>query len=123
MKIAVVSEDGRTITGHTGRARRFLIYKVEGENRPTLLEQLEVSSDGLTFHALHDDDTTPHPIDNMVLITAAAGEGLTERLSRRGIAVYITSLSEPLIAVQKLLQGTLPTLPPTPHQENQSCEG
>ncbi len=36
MKIAVVSEDFRTITGKAGKARRFLLFEAETGKRPQL---------------------------------------------------------------------------------------
>ena len=79
MKVAVVSQDFQTITGKTGRARRFLVYEATQEGGVTLLDKLEVPDTEPTFHDLHTDDITPHRIDRMVLITREAGEGLTER--------------------------------------------
>ncbi|BBA78974.1 hypothetical protein RGRSB_0387 [cyanobacterium endosymbiont of Rhopalodia gibberula] len=121
MKVAVVSQDFQTITGKTGRARRFLVYETNTEGEVTLLEKLEVPDTEATFHDLHTDDITPHRIDEMVLITREAGEGLTERLSRRGITVYITSETDPETAIKKVVDGTIPTVAPTPHQEDGSC--
>ena len=71
------------------------------EAGPVLLRKLRVA--GLTFHDLHEDDVTPHPLDGMVLITGGAGEGFRERLARRGIEVHVTAEREPEVAVEKLL--------------------
>ena len=57
----------------------------------------------------------------MVLITREAGEGLTERLSRRGITVYITSETDPKTAIKKVVDGTIPIVPPTTHKEDGDC--
>ncbi|MGP0129039.1 MAG: NifB/NifX family molybdenum-iron cluster-binding protein [cyanobacterium endosymbiont of Rhopalodia musculus] len=121
MKVAVVSQNFQTITGKTGRARRFLVYETNKEGEVTLLEKLEVPDTEPTLHDLHTDDITPHRIDKMVLITREAGEGLTERLSRRGITVYITSETDPKTAIKMVVDGTIPTVPPTPHREDESC--
>lgn len=121
MKFAVVSQNFQTIGGKTGRARNFLIYEASEKTDPILLEKLEVPETEPTFHDLHLDDTTPHPVDQSILITTEAGEGLTERLSRRGITVYITSETDPLAAIKGVLQGTLPTIAPTPHKDDGSC--
>ncbi|ACK70560.1 conserved hypothetical protein [Gloeothece citriformis PCC 7424] len=121
MKIAIVSQDFQSIGGKTGRARNFLVYEASQETAPILLEKLEVPETEPTFHDLHLDDVTPHPLDQTVLITREAGEGLKERLSRRGITLYITSETDPLAAINGVLQGTLPTLDPTPHKDDGSC--
>ncbi|CCQ62951.1 Nitrogen fixation-related protein [Crocosphaera watsonii WH 0401] len=47
--------------------------------------------------------------------------GLSERLSRRGITVYITSQTDPLEAIHGVIQGNIPTLAPTPHGEDGRC--
>ncbi|ACB51985.1 putative nitrogen fixation related protein [Crocosphaera subtropica ATCC 51142] len=121
MKFALVSDDFQTITGKTGRARKFLVYEATQEVEPTLLEKLEVPETQPTFHDLHDDDITPHPLDQSILITGEAGVGLKERLSRRGITVYITSETDPLTAIQGVMKGNIVTLEPTPHKEDGSC--
>ena len=121
MKFALVSDDFQTIGGKTGRARKFLVYEATQEVQPTLVEKLEVPETQPTFHDLHNDDITPHPLDQTVLITGEAGVGLQERLSRRGITVYITSEIDPVAAINGVINGTLPTLEPTPHKEDGSC--
>ena len=121
MKFALVSDDFETITGKTGRARKFLVYEATQQVQPTLVEKLEVPETQPTFHDLHNDDITPHPLDQTVLITGEAGVGLQERLSRRGITVYITSEIDPVAAINGVINGTLPTLEPTPHKEDGSC--
>ena len=121
MKFALVSDDFQTITGKTGRARKFLVYEATQNAQPTLLEKLEVPQSQPTFHDLHDDDITPHPLDQSILITGEAGIGLKERLSRRGITVYITSETDPIAAIDGVINENLPTLAPTPHKEDGSC--
>ncbi len=85
------------------------------------VQKLEVPETQPTFHDLHDDDITPHPLDHSILITREAGVGLKERLSRRGITVYITSETDPLTAIHGVMNGNIPTLAPTPHKEDGSC--
>ncbi|MDJ0601438.1 MAG: NifB/NifX family molybdenum-iron cluster-binding protein [Crocosphaera sp.] len=121
MKLALVSDDFQTITGKTGRARKFLVYEATQNTEPTLVQKLEVPESQPTFHDLHNDDITPHPLDHSILITGEAGVGLKERLSRRGITVYITSETDPLAAIDGVMKGNIPTLDPTPHREDGSC--
>ena len=97
MKFALVSDDFCTITGKTGRARKFLVYEATQDIIPTLVEKLEVPQTQPTFHDLHDDDITPHPL------------------------VYITSQTDPLEANHGVIQGNIPTLAPTPHGEDGRC--
>ncbi|HAC62814.1 MAG TPA: nitrogen fixation protein [Cyanothece sp. UBA12306] len=121
MKFAVVSQDFQTIGGKTGKARKFLIYEASQESQPTLVEKLEIPDNEPTFHDLHEDDITPHRLNGTILITGEAGEGLSERLSRRGITVYITSETDPVAAIKGVVDGTITTVAATPHKEDGSC--
>lgn len=121
MKIAVVSEDFRSITGKAGKARRFLFFEAERGKRPQLEKYLELSEDLPTYHDLHEDDDTRHPLDGLVLITGEAGDGFRERLARRGTQVHITSERDPHTAVELLLEDRLPALNPTPRDASH-CE-
>ena len=42
MKFALVSDDFCTITGKTGRARKFLVYEATQNIKPSLVQKLEV---------------------------------------------------------------------------------
>jgi len=117
MRIAVVSEDFRTLTGKAGKARRFLLFEAETGRRPQLEKYFELPEDCPTYHDLHEDDETPHPLDGLVIITNEAGEGFRERLARRGSQVYITSEQDPHTAVALLLEGKLPEKAPNAAHE------
>lgn len=108
MKVAVVSEDFRSLSGKAGKARRFLLFEAQKGRRPQLESYFELPNTCPTYHDLHQDDETHHPIDGMVLITSEAGEGFRERLARRGTQVHITSERDPHTAVALLLEGKLP---------------
>jgi hypothetical protein len=116
MKIAVVSEDFRSVTGRAGKARRFLLFEAQPGRRPQLEEYLELPLDAPTYHDLHEDDQRAFPLDGMALVTAEAGVGFRERLARRSTRVYITSERDPHTAVALLLEDRLPALEPTPER-------
>jgi len=113
VKVAVVSDDFRTLTGTAGRARRFLMFAAERGRRPQLESYFELPADCPSFRDLHEDDKSFHPLDGVVLITNEAGAGFRERLARRGMQVYITSEPDPHTAVALLLEGRLPVKEPT----------
>ncbi len=115
MKVAVVSEDFHSLTGSAGRARRFLVFEASRGNRPQLEHYLELPEHVPSYHELHDDDLTHHPLDGLVLITAEAGVGFAERLARRGTRVVITDEPDPLTSVLRWIEGDLPTLPAPVH--------
>ncbi len=104
MKIAVTSQDRKTITGHAGHCRRFWIYECDDKTvvNKTLLE-LTMEQ---TFHATHG--AVSHPLDGIdALITAGMGAGLVRRLTSKGLQPLVTSEADPDSAVANFLRGTL----------------
>jgi predicted Fe-Mo cluster-binding NifX family protein len=112
MKIAVTSQNRKTITGHAGKCRKFWIYQIEGTqtiNR-TLLE-LPIDQ---SFH--ESAHAGSHPLDDVnVLISGGMGQGLQSRLKQKGIMAMCTPETDPDAAVQAWLSGTLAELPAELH--------
>lgn len=119
MQVAVVSEDFRSLTGRPGKARRFLLFEAQQGRRPRLEKYFELPKDYPTYHELHEDDETRHPLDGTVIVTNEAGEGFRERLARRGTHVHITTEPDPHTAVALFMAGELPEKPPIPRDQ---CE-
>jgi predicted Fe-Mo cluster-binding NifX family protein len=116
MKIAVTSQNRKTITSHAGKCRKFWVYEVEGQEvkGKTLLE-LPIEQ---SFHESHGGG--PHPLDGVTaLISASMGSSLHRRLQLRGINGLITSETDPDRAVDAYLHGQLKTLPLEPHEHGQ----
>jgi len=113
MKIAVVSEDFRSLSGPAGKARRFLLFEAVKGERPRLEKYFQLPEHCPTYQDLHENDKAFHPLDGIALITAEAGEGFRERLARRGTQVHITTERDPHTAVALLLDGRLPRKMPT----------
>lgn len=112
MRIAVTSQNFRTVTGHAGKTRRFLVFEVQGDAPPQEVERLDLPRE-MSFHEFHGDG--PHPVDGVdVVITAGCGAGFARRLGGRGIRVAVTPLEDPLAAVQAYADGKL--LPVDPAQ-------
>ncbi|MGQ9685154.1 MAG: NifB/NifX family molybdenum-iron cluster-binding protein [Thiobacillaceae bacterium] len=117
MKIAVTSQNRRTVTDHAGRCRRFWIYEISDTSVKgrTLLE-LPIEQ---TLHESAGDG--PHPLDEVqVLITGGMGPGMRERMHRRGIIAVTTTEKDPDQAVAAWLQGNLNETTPQPHA---LCQG
>lgn len=115
MKIAVASQNRKTVTGHAGKCRKFWIYDVEGGAvaHKTLLELPREQS----FHEHRGPD--PHPLHGVqVLITGGMGEGLMRRLAGMGVKGIVTPETDPDQAVAAYLAGTLPLGRPTIHGEH-----
>lgn len=111
MKIAVASQNRKTITGHAGKCRKFWVYETNGAEvlDKTLLElPLEES-----FHASHGQ---PHALDAAnVLICGGMGQGMVSRLKAKGIHGLVTTETDPDRAVAAYLAGRLPLGEPDAH--------
>lgn len=109
-KIAVASQNFRTVTPHAGKTRRFLIFRVEPGEVPEESERLDLPPE-MAFHEFQD--ANPHPLDGVqVLIVGSCGEGFIRRLARRGIEVVATAETDPRQAIADYLAGSLkPALP------------
>lgn len=113
MKIAVASQNRKTVTGHAGKCRRFWIYEIaNGAIANRQLVELPLEN---TFHQRHG--TGPHPLDGInVLITGGMGEGLQRRLEQTGVLAVATTQTDPDRAVADWLDGTLEQVPPDSHE-------
>jgi predicted Fe-Mo cluster-binding NifX family protein len=135
MKVAVASDDGKTIAAHTGRCRYFVIYVVtEGKS-----VRLETIDNRFTPHMrgehgpgrgerrlLHDSDG-PHGtgrgggghgylLDALegveVLIARGMGPRLVNELNAHGIRSVFSSTEDADEAVRQLAEGELEELGP-----------
>ncbi len=114
MRIAVSSQNFRTITAHAGKSRRFILFDISPDGAITERDRLDLAP-GMS---LHDTRGPGHPLFEQGLthlITGGAGEGFIERLAARGIEVIQTSDSDIEHAIKTLAAGeTLaPALPHT----------
>ncbi len=119
MKIAVSSQNLRTISAHAGKASRFYIYTIDEQTKQvTKRELLELAPPDILHNRFHksDDPWAPHPLFEVdVVITAGAGPGFVNRLSTQNTRVVITPEQDPDIAVALFLEDNLPQLPPAHH--------
>ncbi len=115
MKIAVTSQNFRTITGHGGKARRFLVYTPDATGALHEVERIDLPKE-MSFHEFHGEG--PHPVDGVdVLITGSCGHGFAQRLSGRGVCVMVTGETDPLAAARAVLEGR-PLPAPAPHEHH-----
>ena len=104
MKIAVTSQNRKTITGHAGSCRKFLVFTVE-DNKITNKELHELPKEQ-AFRA--SPSHMPHPLDNIdVFMTSGMGQGLIMRLANKGIQCVITREEDPDKAVTLYLCGSI----------------
>jgi predicted Fe-Mo cluster-binding NifX family protein len=101
LRIAVSSQDRRTITGHAGRCRKFWVYEIRGnEVENKTLRELTPEQ------ALHSSPLGDgHPLDDVhVMITAGMSPFLYQRLQQGGIRPFVTEEADPDEAVRMLLE-------------------
>jgi len=103
MKIAVTSQNRKTITEHAGRCRKFWIFTVDNNEivDKSLLELPKEQS----FRESPPHGS--HPLDDIdVLITGGMGQGLVTRLAGKGIKGLVTKESDPEKVVLHYLTGS-----------------
>ncbi|MDR2452386.1 MAG: hypothetical protein LBE85_11615 [Candidatus Accumulibacter sp.] len=107
LRIAVSSQDRRTVTGHALRCRRFWVYEIRrnGIDGRTLRELTPEQ----TLHVTELGEN--HPLDDVhVMITSGMSPFLYQRLRRGGIKPYVTEESDPDGAVRMLLEKVAGTV-------------
>jgi predicted Fe-Mo cluster-binding NifX family protein len=105
MKIAVTSQNFRTITGHAGKTTHFLVFEASGEAPPREIERLDLPPE-MMMHEFRGG--VEHPLQRVnALITGGAGDGFVRRLGAWGVAVAITEETDPVAAVQAFVRGDL----------------
>ncbi len=113
MLIGVTSQNFRTITGHAGKARRFIVYRTDAGEALSEVERLDLPK-SMSLHEYHGDE---HPLFALdVLVTAGCGDNFRQRLTSRGLKVITTSETDPATAVSAIANGQ--SLPPAlPHDD------
>ena len=104
MRVAVTSQNFKTVTAHAGKARRLLIYDISAPCSPREVDRLDLPKE-MSFHEFHGEQ---HPIDGVeAVVTGGAGQGFVARLAQRGIEVVICGETDPLQAVKDYIQGVV----------------
>ncbi|HQV12876.1 MAG TPA: NifB/NifX family molybdenum-iron cluster-binding protein [Nitrospira sp.] len=108
MKVAVTSQNFRSVTSHAGKARRLLVFEIGDSDPPREVGRLDLPKE-MSFHEFCG---VQHPIDGVAaLITGGAGGGFLARMAERGIEVIVTGEADPLQAVIDYTHGVVkPTL-------------
>lgn len=108
VRIAVSSQNRKTVTEHAGKCRKFWIFDVrQGQVTGKTLLELPIDQ---TLHAASRSEA--HPLDTIdVLITSGIGAGLEQRLRLRGIEALLTVETDPDRAVSAYLAGRIATSP------------
>jgi len=105
MRIAVASQNFRTITPHAGVTRRFLVYEAAPGEAPREVDRLDLPKE-LAIREFAGAGS--HPLDVVdAVIVGSAGSGFVRRMAARGVATVVTSELDPLRAVTSHLDGSL----------------
>ena len=102
MRIAVTSQNFRTITSHAGKCRRFLILGLNPQGELVELDRLDLPKE----MSMHEFKGLNHPIfSSDVLLTGSAGQGFIRRLMQHQVQVLCTSETDPYAAARAVLDG------------------
>ncbi|MDT8854726.1 nitrogen fixation protein [Paracoccaceae bacterium Fryx2] len=119
MRIAVASQNFRTVTGHAGKTRRFLVYEAAAGEPAREVGRLDLPKDMAIHNFLGDG---PHPLDAVqAVIAGSAGTGFVRRMAARGVLAVATAEPDPALAAAALAAGTLP--PAALHDHDDGDDG
>lgn len=119
MKIAVTSQNFKSVTGHAGKSRRFIVFNVGTPCDAPEVVWLDLPME-MSFHEFVGGT---HPLDDMdVILTASAGEGFVAKLAQRGVQVITCGESDPRQAVRDYLTGSVKAANPHAHLERERHE-
>lgn len=113
MKVGITSQNFRTITGHAGKTRRFLVYTIGESGEPQEQERLDLPKE-MSLHEYHGEDHPAFKFD--LIITAGCGDNFKRRMQTHGVEVITTSESDPLKAIHQIIKKK--PLPPAAQHED-----
>lgn len=112
MRVAVASSDYTKVSGHAGRARKWLLFDVGEGGQISEPSRVELESE-MVFHYFEHD--RPHPLDGITAIIAhSAGDGFLKHMEKRGITVALTAETDATKAVANYLGESLSPPKPRP---------
>lgn len=113
MRIAVSSQNWRTVTAHPGKTRRFLVFEADLGTAPHIVDRIDLPL-AETLHNTHG--VADHPLFAMdAVISGSAGAGFIQRLNAHGVEVATTSETDPELAVRLFIARALPPAAPHDH--------
>lgn len=104
MNIAVSSTDGKTICGHLGKCRSFIIYETDGKE--IINKYLKNTAGACPSHGGGGHNVSPFDGCHAV-ITQGMGQGMLNGLVQAGIQPVITDQTDPDTAIISFLKGRL----------------
>jgi predicted Fe-Mo cluster-binding NifX family protein len=128
MKIAAVTDNGKTVSPHFGRATMYVVFSVEDGRiiKQELREKIghrEFQSEGLESHRQHQDNPQGRGFgrhseekhrrmfatitDCEVLLARGMGQGAFLGLQQMGVRPILTDIPEIERAVQAVIDGSI----------------
>ncbi|MFA7276699.1 MAG: NifB/NifX family molybdenum-iron cluster-binding protein [Pseudobdellovibrionaceae bacterium] len=90
MRIAVTSQNFKTVTNHAGKCRKYIIYEVEAGGIHEV-ERLSLPQE-LAFSNFCGES---HPLDGVnVLLSLSFGKGFLEKMKHRNITASLTRTND-----------------------------
>lgn len=117
MKIAITSQNQRTVSGHAGKTTRFIVFEVE-DRKVITKSLLELEVNNVLHEYLHGNPAPEyvHPLLEMdVVITGSMGSGFPIKMKANGIEAVMTDEKDIELALNGYLDGTLVRLQPAKH--------
>jgi predicted Fe-Mo cluster-binding NifX family protein len=127
MKVGVVTDDGRTISSHFGRAQYYLVYDIvdgmvkgkemrpkASHHRPGMEPHVEGHQHGLGEASFHDNMLS-NVRDCEALIAGGMGMGMYEAIRGAGIKPFLTEMTSADQAVEAYVKGSLVDRPERLH--------
>jgi predicted Fe-Mo cluster-binding NifX family protein len=128
MKIAIASDDGKTISPHFGKAEGFVIFEVHGQEvRSSGYRQNSFTGHALGIESHHREDRHKTIIEALrdcdVVISRGMGRRLYEDLKNAGINPLITDEDSVDKAIEMYMKGMLADNPEKSckHKEERGC--
>jgi len=120
MKIALTSQNQRTLSGHAGKTTRFVVFEVNN-NEIVSKSLIELEKDNVLHEHFHGNPAAGyvHPVLEMdVIITGSMGPGFPIKMKANGIEAVMTDEKEIDSVISKYLNGTLNRLQPSAHHHH-----
>ena len=117
MKIAIATNNQKTVTGHIGKCKAFMVYEIEGERilnkefRENLFTNHRMSNHNHQNHSEGGGHSHAHLIDGLkdcsYLISSGGGWRVVEDLRQNNITTLFTDIELIEDAVNKFIKGEL----------------
>lgn len=123
-KVAITSQDKKTITGHAGKCRNFYIYTIDKKGKFEK-DLINLTNEETLHHAFQDDSSSKsnnYLYDMDIILTQSMGQGAILKLASQNVTVYTIQETDPEVAIKKLIEGTLEAYAPVSnHKSHTSC--